>query len=431
MFRIGGSPSDPGIPNKRIAVDKEHQYASKWFTDNPGKKPELIIIPGFDKVDNNFNANVVADLESGELDPRNIVKFMGQNFFFTGVNDAEEWISFDRVINPSRGRVTVLNLFDISATEKAPPLKNLSPVDDKAVHRAMIIISAAYRILHAKDTNYVSHLCKEAENLLQSNGFAPFTWTNVSTTFKSWLMYAPLRKMMAGIDMFLNKYPEHEFKLVRFGTIITRFKDCGVLTEFHYLSTMTDLTYQEIGQWAWTKRLGDQICRIFKSGEEIDNEFSYTMYMIEMGLSMRSPYSTTINPELHLWIHIIGCGFKEERSKNARIAGVPEKQSVLASAQIIIFVLGRFATFEKQFDADKTFKIPDMTKEVKLTNDEEMPKSKDADEWLGYIKESNGMVPLQIQKFVAIGWSKLAETRPGSVGRFLVDTAAPLIATDD
>lgn len=142
---------------------------------------------------------------------------------------------------------------------------------------------------------------------------------NIYLSYPSWAKDIEYRILIATIDMYLVKFPLHDYADIRFGTLTSRFKDCGVISEWMYLMRNTRLSAYRLGYWVWTTPISEQVVKLTKAGEEMDQIDSYMLYYMEMRLATKSKYSVTLSPDLHVWIHAYGAVSGLTRSKNARM----------------------------------------------------------------------------------------------------------------
>lgn len=98
----------------------------------------------------------------------------------------------------------------------------------------------------------------------------------------------------------------------------------------------------DILKYIFSTRVRDEIIKLGTGSEEINSEDSYFPYMRELGISKRSPYSSTENVHLHNWISIFCALLGSERSFNARILS---ENGLLISLNLAIFAAYAFRTF--------------------------------------------------------------------------------------
>ncbi|KAK2717416.1 hypothetical protein QYM36_006262 [Artemia franciscana] len=127
--------------------------------------------------------------------------------------------------------------------------------------------------------------------------------------------------------MFWNKHPESSFALSRFGTIITRSKDSSIISSIIHMTNVANMNFDDLMDWIFDKTMGDEFRKIFKPDEELDYRFSYVHYISALRLALKSPYSATESPMLHIWIHMTCALLGSTRSICARIpeeVGLPK-----------------------------------------------------------------------------------------------------------
>jgi hypothetical protein len=76
-------------------------------------------------------------------------------------------------------------------------------------------------------------------------------------------------------------------------------------------------------------------------------------YLSDVGISRKSPYSSSANPELHNWINMV-CAFNESvRSINARMNNENNVVNILANAIIMANAMGTNYRMSLQHISDK------------------------------------------------------------------------------
>lgn len=239
---------------------------------------------------------------------------------------------------------------------------------------------------------------------------------------------------------------------------------------------MTSMGYKDLAQWIWSDKIANQFSAVLKTGEELENEYSYATCAIDFYLTVKSPYGNGVNPDLYLWIHTIGVSMQEQRSINARVVGNPDRSAAFANAMVVAFVMqptmanilimrdniwrrslffsGRPQGFQddvkrelsqffsqfgtvvniniftphlaKQFGG-LTEEMMDDEEEIAEDEDNALPIGRDPNVWLGFIKQQGNNVPLAIQISLAKIWILNNQARVGSIGRLLHDKAVQIL----
>lgn len=102
----------------------------------------------------------------------------------------------------------------------------------------------------------------------------------------------------------------------------------NTLQSITYFKGQHGITIPRFSLWLWVTCLATEFCRIFKENNEIDQPGSYMPYFMELKLSTKSLYSTTMNPNIHYFIHWVGSASGQTRSKNARYLSTVQVESV-------------------------------------------------------------------------------------------------------
>lgn len=180
------------------------------------------------------------------------------------------------------------------------------------------------------------------------------------------------------------------------------------------------------GSLAWPQNF----YRIFKENNEIDKPDSYMPYFMELKLSTKSPYSTTMNPNIHYFIHCIGSASGQTRSKNARYLSTVQVESVTQNSIIFAYAFKLTVKFDAHFSKfagqGKDLKKDKPDVQLVLGTKKE-PKTKIGKDWLRYVQSYNGLFPEHCTKRVYKEWRQLSDLRPNTIGKHLYDTAAPIL----
>lgn len=130
-----------------------------------------------------------------------------------------------------------------------------------------------------------------------------------------------LQTIIAGVDMYLMKNPNSQFKLLRMGTISMRLKDMGAWSSLKsmYSYVGDDSRTQDIVfRWLFSAGVGAELQGLIEPTQETDQLDSYYPYARAMSLISSSYASVANNPNMHLIVHIIGTIRGNMRSGNAR-----------------------------------------------------------------------------------------------------------------
>ena len=250
-------------------------------------------------------------------------------------------------------------------------------------------------------------------------------------TFKNDVEFAFL---MGAIDMFLVKFEEHELRGIRIGTLNTRYMDCGALMDLNFLAVTYDLYIPWFAEWMFARRLAVEYVRITAGGQEIDKMDSYAPYMSVFNLTPRSPYSISINPNIHIYIHTVGSILGNERCKNARVVGAVNEVMVVGTAIIFGYAYTKLLQMAMQFNSTGRWdEVPPENQAIDLDGEPDAeaeaargePQELDAELWLNWLNERGGAKPAYMMEHCYRIWRALSDVRVGTLGALLKKFAGP------
>lgn len=134
---------------------------------------------------------------------------------------------------------------------------------------------------------------------------------------------------MCAIDMFYVRFTTALYVNLSFVTLSMRDRDMTTLSDFLTMTKVMHIQPSDFSLWVWSEQVADDIVRITKDGEEIIIKDSYVHYAVGMELIPKSPYSSTENTSLHIFLHILGVCMTYARSKHARIFQMASPQVVM------------------------------------------------------------------------------------------------------
>lgn len=180
----------------------------------------------------------------------------------------------------------------------------------------------------------------------------------------------------------------------------------------------------------WVPALSKEYSSMLKNGEEISELNSYMPYMIELGLSTKSPYSTKKNPKAHLFFHIIGASIGNNRSINARVPRDATVLSIRSNAVIVAYVCQKLNIYRRDIIKVGTRPVAPVVPpflEVEENDDigaiGQEPVNSDPDAWWDYISDQNHIIPENITDMVYATWNVLVHSRDETIGSMLYQIA--------
>ncbi|AJR28517.1 nucleoprotein [Mosqueiro virus] len=411
------------------------QYARAFFDSNGGATPSLTIEQSTYTLDQTRGI-IHEGIMRGTLRVQHVIRYL----YLVGGNITarleDQWESHGVVIGNQGDIVNPFAMYQVTLDNQNTIDATGSPnVDADQDLWMTLYLLFVYRYSRVSNTNYQGALMDRFKVQVVSAYPNPGAFQTPKGVYKSWLNNKNYTKIVAGFDMFFCKFPKHDAAFLRFGTVTSRFRDCAALMALNHLRTTAKMEGDEIFGWMFLQQLEDEAYMLMKEDEELDKVDSYTPYMMDMGLSLKSPYSATACPSIYTWCHFIGSWLVSTRSRNARMisdAGIAELRS---NAAIVAFVYSKNYNYQIRFTdkddiIDGTNPINDMDDEYDSSDESSMmsisalPKSRDPLEWFCYLKGMQFQTPREIQIFITLEAQKMHNMRAGSIGKHLHEAYA-------
>ncbi|AAX47596.1 nucleocapsid protein [Tupaia virus] len=339
-------------------------------------------------------------------------------------DNSDDWTSFGVQIlsRTERGRplcMVNIQLDDKDKTFDSQVKDSTATVEDDLWMTTYLL--AIYRIGRATNKNYQTQLIDELNKLLATFPGDYVPMVQALQAFDSWPNDPNYCKLVACVDMFFSRFKKSKWAILRFGTISSRYRDCAALTALNHFSRLLGVDLVDALEWSFVGRVSDEIEQMLKPDQELDKVDSYTPYMIDLGISKASPYSTVRNPAWHLFCHTVGSLMMSRRSINARHLEAPDQSNILSNAELIVFVFETrikwLKNFRKLDSVDASDQLDQVAPVVLGTKD--LPNTTNADDWFSWMKLNNFELPDECGRYVSKLAKKLKDSREGSVGQFV------------
>ncbi|ADB88758.1 nucleocapsid [Durham virus] len=281
---------------------------------------------------------------------------------------------------------------------------------------------AIYRVGKATNKTYQTMLIDQLNRMLASVSKNAVPMVQAMAALDSWPNDTNFCKMVACVDMFFNKFKNHEWAVLRFGTISSRFRDCAALTSMAHYQQLLGINLGKALEWIFVSRVTEEVELILTPNQELDKPDSYMPYLIDLGISKNSPYSSTRNSSWHLFCHGLGALLASRRSVNARHLEAADQSNILINVMLISYVFQTRVTWSKNFveqgQVDKSDALNDGKKSVLLSKSS-LPSTTSADDWFCWMKLNRFELPDDCKVLAGKNAQKLNDSRDGSIGQFL------------
>lgn len=237
----------------------------------------------------------------------------------------------------------------------------------------------------------------------------------------NWLTDINYLKIIAGIDMFLHRFPKAPFAQVRIGTIPSRYRDCAsLLSTRFFLHIIGSENLDEVPAWITYEPIALNLIRMSKTGEEAAEGASYFPYQSDLGLVRKSAYSTVINPSYFFFVHGVGALLGLERSRNARMNLEYGVSGTVSNVFLVAYIHKRNHTQALQFThTGDAILIEGENQDTEIDN--LTIRSNSPTKWAKFMASREWIMTDFMKTTIKRMQAELieGETRPGSIGEFL------------
>lgn len=400
------------------------EYPSTWFKVNGPVKTSVIV---YEKPRDNVWSKMLGHCLHNVVNPHVAILFMVEyiqdNFV---VEIPQDWKSYGVSI-ASRG-VEASPLTTITLRSNNSQIAGVERPEITTLEkpRLFYLLIAGYRYGLASEIiqgDYKATVLGKINQVLHNDPYNldnDLTPTELSRC-KTWYNNLEFRKVIAALDMFWTKFPDSSGAKLRVCILNSRFKDCTSISEIRHLSEVSGKKVGDILKYIFSARVGEEILRIGKEGEEVRQEDSYFPYMREFGLSKKSPYSSTENVHLHNWISIFCALLGSERSYNARIVS---ENGLMIALNLAIFASYAFRTFSSPtivFGDKEDAEAAQVLKQME-TEEEDGAMAFDPSSPIGVFKhmsDNANSIPADVKQVFVNLLSKMEAPRDKTIGMFL------------
>ncbi|UAX43316.1 nucleoprotein [Bangoran virus] len=410
------------------------QYPSEFFQKNPGQKP-IINVPHKDIPAKTLRGIIKSGILNNNLEISYVLRFLHDEGAKIEATLDDDWDSFGINIGQKNSKVTPWDIAEIVHDQTKTPDASIDQTStEEDVKWMLMYILFVYRYSRAQLPSYKAALFERFKIQISTYLNSKTTLVSPHSSYASWLSNKNYCKMVACFDMFFTRFPQHLDSALRFGTITSRFRDCASLTSLEHFRETVGFKGDEMFGWIFVGSLEEECFMLMKPGQELDNPFSYTPYLMDLGLSLRSPYSASTCPGMYTYCHMVGSLLASTRSQNAKMISDKNLVNVRTNALIVAYAHSEnvecklyFTDNEKLLQPglegqDAATSIPNVDDSSETADlDDDVPKNKNPVKWFMYLKSHKFQVPNIIKNFARNEASKMSQCRLGSIGKHLND----------
>ncbi|AJR28533.1 nucleoprotein [Joinjakaka virus] len=410
------SPSDKVPP----------QYPSEYFKNHLNSKPSLTI--GQKKLDLPTVRQIIkAGILKSDIKIQHVNRYLFLLFKEQKERLDQQWASFGVTIGTKDEDINPFSLVDVS--EMDDPIidgtgdNTATPEDDPWMALYLVYV---YRHSRANNAAYQASLFERLKVQISAVSNLQVQLVSPKLSYKSWLANRSYCKIIAVLDMFYCKFPESTYSFIRYGSVTTRYRDFAALLSLDYLRETTGMEGDDVFGWMFTSALSREANMLMEPGQEIDKCDSYTPYMMDLGLSLKSPYSASNCPNTYTWCHIICTLLMSIRGKNARMVNESNLVNTRMNGVVVAFVYSKNFECDIQFTKNKdlidgNIKLDELANNTDngLDLSEKPPAGKDPLDWFLYLKANDFQLPAPLEDFAKDAARKLTNVRIGSIGKHI------------
>ncbi|UZC34535.1 nucleoprotein [jopcycgri virus 1] len=406
------------LKGQTIACEKAVEYPSTFFSSTPLKKPNINIYYK-DKDIKVIRNSLHQKICEGSGDVLQANAYLYKLYKDKIERNHHTWVSYGITIGTENADVNPFSMVtisehvtggnDLTSTIEAPVSV------DKWLPYVLVFIFRVSRIVH---DNYRIMLIDSVKR--QAVGLPDtISLEALISSCGSWINNPDYCKIIASLDMFYYRFPKSDLSNIRIGTISSRYRECAALTNYQHLVKVVGAeSMGALFEWVFNSTVKDDLFRIFKSGEELDKEFSYFPYQVDFGLVQKSAYSATTNSGLYTWGSIVCVLNRDPQSLNARLLNFNSITDVVWNAKLLGYVKSNRVNtqiFFKEQNAHDPVIMSNETSNI-MTG---LPTGSNPVRWFNYMKSRNFAFPDECITFFNLIKESITDPRPGTIGEYI------------
>ncbi|AJR28338.1 nucleoprotein [Muir Springs virus] len=338
------------------------QYPSEWFRANENRKVSITIYQ--QTTAGQAYSRIEALRNNGQWDDVLISTFMrgviDENAeWFQSAPLTEDWSVNGAVIGQTGASITPLNL---ATWETIPRPGNLGPIANQEgeleTRRSFFLaLVTIYRQVLTRDIN-AEYGQEVSRRIIDNFKEQPLAMSqddinNIQNFETKDKLTANYVKVLCILDMFFNKFQNHDKSTIRIATLPTRYRGCAAFTSYGELAIRLGIEPVQLPSLILTMAVARDFDKINIGGEQAEHLDGYFPYQLTLGLVKKSAYSASNCPALYLWMHTIGTMLYQQRSYRAQVPkNVPDQMGTINSAIAVAIQYVAGGDFSMQFVAD-------------------------------------------------------------------------------
>lgn len=399
-----------------ISFELKPQFPSVWFNQNLGARPSLVI-PQSNLTLEQLERKIGKNWANTNLDEAMEYLFLTIPTLFNAELD-EDWSSYGVTIGMKGATINPFDLFNVtrkayqpsqlmgSINDIVPPIENICNLLSVYRFSLALKMQGEYKnvVLERMSGTFSGHPFK----------MGPLSIA-VLPTKAGWLSDDNYRKVIAGVDMFFNKFPGHEYAPVKVATLPSRNKDCGGIIALRDLAKYIGRDVTIAVRYVFDGGVAEEIMKMADAKEEEGKADSYFHYFREMGFSQKSPYSSSANPKLYNFVHSLGTLLGIKRSINARLFSTDGLINIVNLAAFVAAKVGKRVEAGLHFAAKSELEAMEGLENAEENDDNSAEYIKIYDA----IEKAAGELPPEVIAAVRETLSRVDAPRENTIGAYI------------
>lgn len=313
-------------PGKKFTIPQfegldEGTTVRKWFENHPGQKPTVSVYK-LTELEAITVAKVIMRCleESTPLSVKHVNSFIHYVEGKWKIEIADDWASYNTKICEKGLQTPWIPLKVEEVPYGAHGQEREKTYNEQVRDGLMLYLLGLVRVIRSDvNSNHQSTLYSKLVRSAAATAYscsAPLTTALMVAEGLS--MNDDHLKLLASLDMSLEKSRAIEYQKYRQGTIITRYKDMASYSVLAFFVDSLGIDFSLLLTWIWNSKMIKELERLSEPTDEIDKKDSYFPYQCDLRLVLKCRYSTIANPLSHFFFDSVLALMKHERSINSR-----------------------------------------------------------------------------------------------------------------
>ncbi|KFB35996.1 nucleoprotein N [Anopheles sinensis] len=224
------------------------------------------------------------------------------------------------------------------------------------------------------------------------------------------------KRLVAALDMFFVRFPDHPSSKLRVGTSPARYKDCSAIETLHHFRSLMGIPVQQVADWVWHEEANCEAQALLAPKNETEVAHSYAPYFSFFKLGGDTSMSTVdLNASFELFAHTVGTVLGSTRSKNARMPEIAERTAIESG-----LIVGAIKAVNRQQQALANQELGDLEEKDDIViafiqkEAQNFPTNMNSEEWEKIVRDKD-----TLRKFALLGKrlaKRITDVRSGTIG---------------